>query len=815
MRPLAAVVLGRGLRRTLLELVEMLRRQEADVQIVVVDDGEDDLTRRVLASLAAAERSDVEPVAAAPGAGRAALRNAGVAAARAETVFFLEPGCRLEPGYCRRGLEILAAEPEVDFVSCPGPRAADPRPGGLRAGGGLNLPDLLGRLGAVHPAALFRRRLWRQLRGFDEELPGLECDDFWLRAVAGGARGAVLDEALVRGRPARWRGDLRREQRIPALTALFAKHRRLFEGDPAAVLVPREGRLHELSGRRRRLLERRDRAAVEVERLNREIRELTEELRHHGRDRVEWGDLRRTTPISPEWGTDRGKPVDRRYIEEFLAAHAGDVRGAVLEVQEAEYTREYGGERVERSDVLDVNPENPRATVLADLRRADAIPAESYDCFILTRTVHVTDDMRSALRECYRILKPGGVLLLTFPCLSRVCLEYGEDGDFWRLTEAGARRLVYEVFPPEQVETETYGNVLTAAAFLYGLACEELSDEELEARDPFHPVLVGVRAVKPGNAPRLRRPSPPGVILAYRRVASCPWDVHGLCVAPEDFRAQMEHLRQHRNPLDLAELTARAAAGDLPPGAVAVTFDDGYADVLRVAAPILAELGVPATVFVATEGLDRAEPRELWWDSLERIFLQTEELPARLDIRLPGAAGESLPRATATAEERQAAHGALYRAILRCPPAQRDEALRRLGRWSGVGLRPAGDRRPMNGAEVVRLAGRDGWAIGAHGVHHLALSHQPFDTRQREIMESKTALERLLDRPVAAFAYPDHDVCDPAVDLVRAAGFRLAVTRAEGLVDGAADPLRLPRFPVSSRLRGSFAEWLERIFAGG
>ncbi len=854
MGPLAAIVLCRGLRRRLLERLEMLRRQDiGELLIVLVSAGErDDMSRRVLASAAAAtDVVHVEAPAASSGSGlpgsglpAAALRNAGVEAAVAEAVFFLEPGFDLEPGYCRRALEALAADPALDFVT--GPQAA--AAGEAAAPSDIGLPALLGHPEAIHPAAVFRRRLWEDLGGFDERLEmsppapqgvqsALEMYDFWLRAVERGARGTVLDDArqagpLVRPLPAAGelgdRSRLRREVRLPALTAVFAKHRPLFEADPAAVLIPRERQLQELSVRRRALHQRRARAVEEVERLNGEIRGLTAELRLHGRDRVEWGDLRRTTPISSEWGTDRGKPIDRRYIEEFLAAHAGDIRGAVLEVQEGDYTRDFGGERVEHSDVVDFNPDNPRATIVADLRRAAAIPPASYDCFILTQTVHVIDDMRAALAECARILKPGGVLLLTFPCLSRVCLEYGDDGDFWRLTEAGARRLVYEVFPPEQVSTRSYGNVMTAAAFLYGLACDELRDEEFDAYDPFHPVLVGVRAVKPGEpaagvpaagvpaagVPATRTPRRPssGVILAYHRVASCSQDLHGMCVPAAEFRAQMEHLRRHRHLLDLVELATRGSSDDLPPGAVAVTFDDGYADALTAAAPVLSELGIPATFFVATEGLDNgAGERGYWWDRLERIFYGTEELPERLEIRLRG---ESRRFATVAAGERQAAHRELYRAILRCPPAQRDEALRQLGRWSGIDLRPAGAGRPMSGDEVVRLAAIDGLTIGAHSVHHLALSHQPFETQQREIMESKTALERLLSRPVPAFAYPYGDVCDPAVDLVRAASFRLAVTCEEAAVGPRSDPLRLPRFTVPGRSGSNFGAWLKAA-AGG
>ena len=97
--------------------------------------------------------------------------------------------------------------------------------------------------------------------------------------------------------------------------------------------------------------------------------------------------LRRTRPVSAYWGFDRGMPVDRVYIERFLERHAADIRGRVLEVEDAEYTRTCGGTRVTTSDVLDVDPANERATVVADLGEAGSLPPERFDCAIVTQTL--------------------------------------------------------------------------------------------------------------------------------------------------------------------------------------------------------------------------------------------------------------------------------------------------------------------------------------------------------------------------------------------------------------------------------------------
>ncbi|HEV2149877.1 MAG TPA: methyltransferase domain-containing protein, partial [Longimicrobiaceae bacterium] len=209
-----------------------------------------------------------------------------------------------------------------------------------------------------------------------------------------------------------------------------------------------------------------------------------------------FGNLRRVTPVSRAFGYDRGRPVDRHYIEAFLAAHASDVRGRVLEVGDDAYTRRFGGERVESTDVLHVQAENPRATIVDDLSRGERIPSDAFDCVVLTQTLHLIYDVRAAARTLHRALAPGGVLLATVPGISQV--DRGEWGDtwYWAFTPASARRLFQDAFPGGEVEVEAHGNVLAASAFLYGLAAEELMPSELAHRDPQYPLLVTVRARK-------------------------------------------------------------------------------------------------------------------------------------------------------------------------------------------------------------------------------------------------------------------------------------------------------------------------------
>lgn len=212
---------------------------------------------------------------------------------------------------------------------------------------------------------------------------------------------------------------------------------------------------------------------------------------------VRWGILRRLIPVSRVFGLDRGQPIDRYYIENFLARHAEDIQGHVLEIGDDTYTRKFGGERVSRSDVLHAWAGNPKATIVADLTCADHIPSDTFDCIIFTQTLQFIYDGRAALKTLYRILKPGGVLLATFPGISQIS-RYDMDrwGDYWRFTTLSARRLLEEVFPPGCVQVEAQGNVLTAIAFLHGLAAHELTPEELDYHDPDYQVLIGMRVAR-------------------------------------------------------------------------------------------------------------------------------------------------------------------------------------------------------------------------------------------------------------------------------------------------------------------------------
>jgi len=219
---------------------------------------------------------------------------------------------------------------------------------------------------------------------------------------------------------------------------------------------------------------------------------------------VRFGSLRRVLPISREFGYFRGLPIDRYYIEGFIVANAPDIMGRVLEIGDDIYTQRFGDDRVTKSDVLDLMEGNEKATIVGDLASADHILSDSFDCIILVQTLQYIFDLRAALKTLFRILKPGGVALVTVPGISKTSPYHGEGWPYywhWSFSSISVQRLFEEIFLAKNVRVYSYGNVLTAMAFLQGLATEELRQKEMDHYDPAYPVTITIRAVKSETNP--------------------------------------------------------------------------------------------------------------------------------------------------------------------------------------------------------------------------------------------------------------------------------------------------------------------------
>lgn len=204
---------------------------------------------------------------------------------------------------------------------------------------------------------------------------------------------------------------------------------------------------------------------------------------------------RSTMPVSREFGLDRGTAVDRYYIELFLRRHARDIRGAVLEVGDARYTQQFG-EGVHTSDVLDVSSTR-RATLVGDLAGGAGLPRDAYDAIILTQVLPFLREPAAALRNVWSMLRPGGALLATVPGISQISRYEAERcGDYHRFTPQGFALLLDSAFGCSRYELASFGNVLSAAALLFGHAAQELRPDELDALDPDYPVIIAARAMR-------------------------------------------------------------------------------------------------------------------------------------------------------------------------------------------------------------------------------------------------------------------------------------------------------------------------------
>ena len=210
-----------------------------------------------------------------------------------------------------------------------------------------------------------------------------------------------------------------------------------------------------------------------------------------------FGSLRRLEPVSRLFGFDRGKPIDRFYIESFLDQYRDDIRGDTLEIGDPSYTKQFGDNRVTHSHVLHAAHNNKYSTIVGDLATGEGIPCDAFDCMILTQTFQMIYEVKAAIANCYKALKPGGTLLATFPGISQISrFDMDRWGDYWRFTDRSAAMLFAEAFGDANVAVETYGNVLAATALLQGLSTEELTKKELDHHDLDYQVIITVRATK-------------------------------------------------------------------------------------------------------------------------------------------------------------------------------------------------------------------------------------------------------------------------------------------------------------------------------
>lgn len=214
--------------------------------------------------------------------------------------------------------------------------------------------------------------------------------------------------------------------------------------------------------------------------------------------KINLGDLRRVTPFSTTFGMERGGAIDRYYIERFVGENVELIQGRVLEIRDNFYTTHFGKTHVTQSDVLDIDSDNKQATIIGDLNEPLDIPDHTFDCIIFTQTLQYIFRTDTALTTLYRILKPGGVLLITVPGIGQIGTHEHERKNYlWSFTNNSLQKLLSMVFPTDSFTVNTYGNVFVATAFLYGMGLSEITSDELSFTDPYYQVVISAKAVKP------------------------------------------------------------------------------------------------------------------------------------------------------------------------------------------------------------------------------------------------------------------------------------------------------------------------------
>jgi peptidoglycan/xylan/chitin deacetylase (PgdA/CDA1 family) len=284
-------------------------------------------------------------------------------------------------------------------------------------------------------------------------------------------------------------------------------------------------------------------------------------------------------------------------------------------------------------------------------------------------------------------------------------------------------------------------------------------------------------------------------ILVYHRVIAEPDPLVPDQVCAREFDWQLAVLGRWFTVLPLREAAARLRGGALPVRSACVTFDDGYADNVAVALPILRRRGVPATFFLATSFIDGGR---MWNDSVIETIRRAQG--DTLDARCIGLDTLSI----STIGLRRQAIERLLAALKYLPLEERQRRIEELAAETSRSL----PSDLMMTAEQVRHLRASDMEIGAHTVTHPILTQLNSERADSEIRDSKLRLEAITGNPVTLFAYPNgkpgRDYRQEHVGMVKRLGFEAAVSTAQGVAHAASDPFQLPRFTPWDRTPGKF-----------
>ena len=322
--------------------------------------------------------------------------------------------------------------------------------------------------------------------------------------------------------------------------------------------------------------------------------------------------------------------------------------------------------------------------------------------------------------------------------------------------------------------------------------------------------------------------TPQVVVLLYHRVADTPCDPWQLSVTPERFAEHLEVVMKTADVLSADDMVQGLGTGRLPRRTIVLTFDDGYADNLFTAKPLLDRVHLSATLFLTSGAVD--SPYEFWWDELERVFLQPGTLPVTLRLEINGEprtwslgpdAVWSVPewerrrdwRAnTPPRSARERVYYEIWDGLRALPAREQHEVLEALARWSGRPRQARPSHRALTAADVRQLASGGRFHVGAHTVTHPSLPALSREAQTEEVRVSRAQVEGLLGSTVRHFAYPYGDYSNETSDLTREEGFASAFTTDEGMIREDGNRWQLPRYKVEDWDAADFAARLDAMF---
>jgi peptidoglycan/xylan/chitin deacetylase (PgdA/CDA1 family) len=310
----------------------------------------------------------------------------------------------------------------------------------------------------------------------------------------------------------------------------------------------------------------------------------------------------------------------------------------------------------------------------------------------------------------------------------------------------------------------------------------------------------------------MRHRRPHGLILSYHRIAAPSWDPWAVCVSPKRFEQQLAVLSRRADLVPLSALGSRLRAGRRGRPVIALTFDDGYADNLHNALPLLERYNIPATIFIATGWTDRGEP--FWWDRLIAIVLSIDPLPPRISVHVGDEefTWRRNMKARNHRRERDQLHLAVWSRLVAATDDEREVALNQLQSYGNSEPEVDPATRPMTREELRRLATSPLIEIGAHTISHCSLPDLAPEAQFEEIQGSRRQCRELTGQLPSSFAYPFGNLDARTPELVRSAGFERACSTEKEIVWDGADEMLLPRITMFNWTTRDFSAHLRFVW---